>query len=51
MGVKNVCVSPNQYFMIASFFDTKIKVFNCLSQKEITIIDHPSVINLIDNEY
>jgi len=36
LGVKNVSVSPNQILMVNAYFDTKMKLFNCLTQKEIT---------------
>eukprot|EP00349_Pseudokeronopsis_sp_Brazil_P002789 CAMPEP_0202963246 /NCGR_PEP_ID=MMETSP1396-20130829/7229_1 /ASSEMBLY_ACC=CAM_ASM_000872 /TAXON_ID= /ORGANISM="Pseudokeronopsis sp., Strain Brazil" /LENGTH=97 /DNA_ID=CAMNT_0049684291 /DNA_START=682 /DNA_END=975 /DNA_ORIENTATION=- len=37
--------------MVHAYFDTKMKVFNSLTQKEITQLDHPSVINKSDPLY
>lgn len=46
LGVKSVSVSPNGVFIIASFFDNKLKVFNSYTSKEITSLEHSSQINL-----
>ncbi len=46
LGVKSVSTSPNGVFIIASFFDNKLKVFNCYTSKEITSLEHASTINL-----
>ena len=51
LGVKQVIMSPNQIFMLVSFFDTKIKVFNGISQKEISTLDHLPSINLSSPEF
>lgn len=37
--------------MIAAFFDTKIKVYNAISQKEIATLDHMFQINLNSIDY
>ena len=40
LGIKSVSLSPNQYYAVASFFDTKIRLFNGISFKEIAALDH-----------
>lgn len=40
MGVKNLNVSPNGLFMVIGYFESKAKVINAYSQKEITVIEH-----------
>ena len=51
LGVKQVKVSPNQFFMTVAFFDTKVNVYNALSQKEIITLDHVPQVNLSQPEY
>lgn len=40
LGIKSVSISPNGIFMAAAFFDTKLRIFNAISQKEIATLDH-----------
>jgi hypothetical protein len=40
LGIKSVTLSPNQYYAVASFFDTKIRLYNGISFKEIAAFDH-----------
>ena len=44
-------MSPNQVFMLVSFFDSKIKVINGISQKEIATLEHQASINLSSPEF
>lgn len=40
LGIKYVSLSPNSMFLIAAFFDTKIKLFNGISMLELASLEH-----------
>jgi WD40 repeat protein len=51
LGIKSVSLSPNGIFMVAAYFDTKIRVYNAISQKEISPLEHVSQVNLSSPDY
>jgi hypothetical protein len=40
LGIKSMTLSPNMLYVVAAFFDTKIRLFNGISLKEIAALDH-----------
>jgi hypothetical protein len=40
LGIKQVSLSLNGFYCVASFFDTKIKLFHGISFKEIANLEH-----------
>jgi hypothetical protein len=40
LGIKSVNLSPNGLYVVATQFDTKIKLFNGISMKEIANLEH-----------
>ena len=39
MGIRKVVVSPNKQYIVAGFFDQRVRVYNSLSWKEIFTVD------------
>ncbi|TNV82764.1 hypothetical protein FGO68_gene14707 [Halteria grandinella] len=46
LGIKSLSLSPNGLYLIAAFFETKMRLYNGLSMKEIAGLDHMQQINL-----
>ncbi len=46
LGIKSVNLSPNGLYVVATQFDTKIKLFNGISMKEIANLEHQTQLNL-----
>jgi hypothetical protein len=42
LGIKSVSIAPNGLYMVVAFFDTKIRLFNGISMKEIAGLEHMS---------
>ncbi len=40
LGIKQVTISPNGLYVMVSQFDTKIRLFNGISMKEIAALEH-----------
>ena len=40
LGVKSVTLSPNGMYAVAAMFETKIRLFNAISMKEVAGLDH-----------
>ncbi|CDW74000.1 wd-repeat protein [Stylonychia lemnae] len=51
LGIKSVQLSPNGIFMTVAFFDTKLRIFNAYSQREIVSFEHTSQISFAQAEY
>lgn len=46
LGIKSLSLSPNGLYLVAAFFESKMRLYNGISVKEIAGLDHMQVINL-----
>lgn len=48
LGIKSMSLSPNGLFLLALFFDTKMRLYNAISMKEVAVLEHMQSINLTE---
>lgn len=40
LGVSSLALSPNKQYILAGYFDEKLRIVNCLSWQELFAFDH-----------